>query len=63
MTDSATNRKRGNSKPNVKKRGKTYTYYVYITGPDGGREQHSKSDHGGNHRAYAISYMAVSGRL
>ena len=42
MTDTATNRKRGNSKPNVKKRGSTYTYYVYVTGPDGGREQHSK---------------------
>ena len=42
MTDTPTNRKRGNSKPNVKKRGSTYTYYVYVTGPDGGRKQHSK---------------------
>jgi hypothetical protein len=33
MTDTATNRKRGNSKPNVTKRGSTYTYYVYVTGP------------------------------
>jgi hypothetical protein len=38
MTDTATNRKRGNSKPNVKKRCSTYTYYVYVTGADGGRE-------------------------
>lgn len=34
--------KRGNSKPNVKRRGSTYTYYVYVTGPDGKRHQHSK---------------------
>ena len=33
---------RGNSKPNVKRRGSTYTYYVYVTGPDGKRRQHSK---------------------
>ena len=42
MSDTATSRKRGNSRPNVKKRGSTYTYYVYVTGADGGREQHSK---------------------
>ena len=42
MTDTATTRKRGNSKANVKKRGSTYTYYVYVTGTDGRREQHSK---------------------
>ena len=34
--------KRGNSKPNVKKRGSTYTYYLYVTDADGKRRQHSK---------------------
>jgi integrase len=34
--------KRGNSKPNVKRRGSTYTYYLYVIGPDGRRRQHSK---------------------
>ena len=34
--------RRGNSKPNVKRRGSTYTYYVYVTDADGRRRQHSK---------------------
>jgi integrase len=33
---------RGNSKPNVKRRGSTYTYYLYVIGSDGKRHQHSK---------------------
>ena len=33
---------RGNSKPNVKRRGSTYTYFLYVTGPNGKRRQHSK---------------------
>ena len=41
MADTDT-RHRGNSKPNVKRRGSTYTYYVYVTGADGRRLQHSK---------------------
>ena len=35
-------RKRGNSKPNVKRRGDTYTYYLYVTDHLGQRKQHSK---------------------
>lgn len=42
MADTAKATKRGNSKPNVKKRGSTYTYYVYVTDADGRRRQHSK---------------------
>jgi integrase len=42
MADDATRRRRGNSKPNVRRRGSTYTYYLYVTGPDGRRRQHSK---------------------
>ncbi len=42
MADDELQRKRGNSKPNVKRRGSTYTYYLYVTGPDGKRHQHSK---------------------
>lgn len=42
MTDDTRLRRRGNSKPNVKKRGSTYTYFLYVTGPDGRRQQHSK---------------------
>ena len=42
MAETGTARVRGNSKPNVKRRGSTYTYYVYVTGPDGKRRQHSK---------------------
>lgn len=42
MDDKATSRQRGNSKPNVRRRGSTYTYYLYVTGPDGRRRQHSK---------------------
>lgn len=42
MADNGKAKLRGNSKPNVKRRGSTYTYYVYVTGPDGRRRQHSK---------------------
>lgn len=42
MSDTAHSKRRGNSKPNVKRRGSTYTYYVYVVGPDGKRHQHSK---------------------
>ena len=35
-------KKRGNSKPNVKRRGDTYTYYLYVTDHLGRRRQHSK---------------------
>ena len=35
-------KKRGNSKPNVKRRGDTYTYYLYVTDHLGQRKQHSK---------------------
>lgn len=42
MVDTSSRPKRGNSKPNVKKRGASYTYYVYVTGADGRRQQHSK---------------------
>ena len=35
-------RRRGNSMANVKRRGSTYTYYVYLTDADGRRRQHSK---------------------
>jgi hypothetical protein len=42
MPDNAPIRKRGNSRPNVKRRGSTYTYYVYITDANGARRQHSK---------------------
>ncbi|WP_395159248.1 Arm DNA-binding domain-containing protein, partial [Ilumatobacter sp.] len=42
MADRTKPTKRGNSKPNVKKRGSTYTYYLYVTDADGRRRQHSK---------------------
>lgn len=42
MAEDELQRKRGNSKPNVKRRGSTYTYYLYVIGPDGKRHQHSK---------------------
>lgn len=42
MAETGKAKVRGNSKPNVKRRGSTYTYYVYVTGPDGRRRQHSK---------------------
>jgi Phage integrase, N-terminal SAM-like domain/Arm DNA-binding domain len=42
MDDKAASRRRGNSRPNVRRRGATYTYYLYVTGPDGRRRQHSK---------------------
>ena len=42
MPDDTRLRRRGNSKPNVKKRGSTYTYFLYVIGPDGRRQQHSK---------------------
>jgi hypothetical protein len=42
MAERSTRAARGNSKPNVKKRGSAYTYYVYVLGPDGRRHQHSK---------------------
>ena len=42
MADAAKPTKRGNSKPNVKKRGSTYTYYIYVTDAHGRRRQHSK---------------------
>lgn len=42
MADATKTTKRGNSKPNVKRRGSTYAYYLYVTGPDGKRRQHSK---------------------
>lgn len=42
MADTTKATKRGNSKPNVKKRGSTYTYYLYVTDADGKRRQHSK---------------------
>lgn len=42
MADRTKPTKRGNSKPNVKKRGSTYTYYLYVTEADGRRHQHSK---------------------
>lgn len=37
-----TAKKRGNSKPNVKRRGDSYTCYVYVTDHTGRRRQHSK---------------------
>jgi integrase len=42
MAEAPSGRTRGNSKPNVKRRGSTYTYYVYVTDADGRRRQHSK---------------------
>ncbi len=42
MAERLTRATRGNSKPNVKRRGSTYTYYVYVLGVDGRRRQHSK---------------------
>ncbi|MGH9271722.1 MAG: Arm DNA-binding domain-containing protein, partial [Ilumatobacteraceae bacterium] len=42
MSETPSARKRGNSKPNVKRRGSTYTYYLYVVGPDGRRQQHSR---------------------
>ncbi len=39
---SGSTKKRGNSKPNVKRRGDTYTYYLYVTDHLGQRKQHSK---------------------
>ena len=42
MTETSSDRKRGNSRPNVKRRGSTYTYYIYVTDADGRRRQHSK---------------------
>jgi integrase len=42
MDEASPGRNRGNSKPNVKRRGSTYTYYVYVTDADGRRRQHSK---------------------
>jgi integrase len=42
MSEASSSRKRGNSMANVKRRGSTYTYYVYVTGADGRRRQHSK---------------------
>jgi integrase len=42
MADRTTPTKRGNSKANVKRRGSTYTYYLYVTDADGKRRQHSK---------------------
>ena len=42
MAEASSGRTRGNSKPNVKRRGSTYTYYVYVTDADGRRRQHSK---------------------
>ena len=39
---SGSTKKRGNSKPNVKRRGDTYTYYLYVTNHLGQRKQHSK---------------------
>jgi len=42
MADTVKVTKRGNSKPNVKKRGSTYTYYLYVIDADGRRRQHSK---------------------
>ena len=32
----------GRSRSNIRKRGSTYSYYVYVTGPDGKRSQVSK---------------------
>ncbi len=42
MADTPASARTGNRRPNVKRRGSTYTYYVYVVGPDGRREQHSK---------------------
>jgi integrase len=42
MAEMGKSKIRGNSKANVKRRGSTYTYYVYVIGPDGSRRQHSK---------------------
>jgi len=42
MADQTKPTKRGNSKPNVKRRGSTYTYYLYVADADGKRRQHSK---------------------
>src|SRR5262245_21896393 len=42
MSDTDTSKRRGNSKPNVKRRGSTYTYYLYVVGSDGRRRQHTK---------------------
>ena len=42
MAETGQAKVRGNSKANVKRRGSTYTYYLYVTGPDGKRHQHSK---------------------
>src|SRR5918995_2952584 len=42
MTETSPGRGRGNSMANVKRRGSTYTYYVYVTDADGRRRQHSK---------------------
>jgi hypothetical protein len=42
MSETPSGRKRGNSMANVKRRGSTYTYYVYVTDADGRRRQHSR---------------------
>ena len=42
MADPTSPKRGGARHPNIKRRGSTYTFYVYVTGPDGRREQHSK---------------------
>ena len=42
MREASLDRKRGDSRPKVKRRGSTYTYYVYVTDADGRRRQHSR---------------------
>ena len=42
MSETPSARKRGNSRQNVKRRGSTYTYYIYVTDAEGRRRQHSK---------------------
>jgi integrase len=42
VSESNSARKRGNSRPNVRRRGSTYTYYIYVTDVAGRRRQHSR---------------------
>ena len=47
---------RRTSRQNIRKRGTTYTYYAYVTGPDGARQQISKG-------GFATQAEAAAARL
>ena len=51
-------KKRGNSKPNVKRRGDTYTYYLYVTDHLGRRKQHTKGGYKTQREAEDARFVA-----